>query len=183
MSTGYSYLMPGSLLAQGSVPPPGARVPFDVIVLAAVEHQDVPLPGYEVIRVPLDDSGPPPSPADRALIRETAKRIARRVRAGKCVLVTCHQGRNRSGVLTGLALVELGLPRERAVRRIQQYRDGLTNPYFQSNGRWYSLRGDKPWRTTRDHPDRVRRYRRSCGRTGSGALRPRRTAWRSPSAS
>ena len=130
--TGYSYLMPGALLAQGSVPPPGVRIPFDVIVLAAVEHQDVDLPGYEVIRVPLDDSGPPPSPADRALIRATALRIARRVRAGKRVLVTCHQGKNRSGVLSGLALVELGLSRERAVGRIQRYRDGLTNPYFRA---------------------------------------------------
>jgi len=132
MSTGYSYLMPGPYLAQGSVPPPRARLPFDVVVLAAVEHQDVDLPGYEVIRVPLDDSGPPPSPADRALIRATAKRIAARVRAGRRVLVTCHQGRNRSGVLAGLALVELGLPRERAVGRIQRYRNGLTNPFFRA---------------------------------------------------
>lgn len=129
---GYSYLMPGAVLAQGSVPPPGAVLPFDVIVLAAIEHQDIDLPGYEVLLVPLDDSGPPPSPADRVLIRETARRIARRIRAGKRVLVTCHQGRNRSGVLAGLALVELGLPRDRAVRRIRVYRQGLTNPWFRA---------------------------------------------------
>ena len=114
MSVGYSYLMPGGLLAQGSVPPAGVRVPFDVIVLAAMEFQDVDLPGYEVIRVPLDDSGPPPSLEEQAIIRQTASRIARRVRAGKRVLVTCHQGRNRSGVIAGLALVDLGLSGSRS---------------------------------------------------------------------
>jgi protein-tyrosine phosphatase len=126
--SGYSYLMPGGLLAQGSAPPPGVRIPFDVIVLAAMEYQPD-LPGYEVLHVPLDD-GPPPSPRERAHIRENAKRIARRVRAGKRVLVTCWQGRNRSGVLAGLALVELGLPGNRAARRIQRIRNGLTNPHF-----------------------------------------------------
>jgi protein-tyrosine phosphatase len=129
---GYSYLMPGGLLAQGSAPPPGVRVPFDVIVLAAMEYQHVELPGYTIILAPLDDSGPPPSAADRAIIHKTAKEIAAHVRAGRRVLVTCWQGRNRSGVLSGLALVELGLPRERAVGRIRRYRNGLTNPYFRA---------------------------------------------------
>lgn len=126
--SGYSYLMPGGLLAQGSAPPPGVRIPFDTIVLAAMEYQPD-LPGYEVLHAPLDD-GPPPSPRERALIRETAHRVARRVRVGKRVLVTCQQGRNRSGVISGLALVELGLPGDRAARRIRRIRNGLTNVYF-----------------------------------------------------
>lgn len=131
--TDYHHLLPGGWLAQGSAPPSGVRVPFDVIVLAAAEYQTQPhLPGYTVLRVPLDDSGPPPSPADRALIRTTAREIARLVRARKRVLVTCWEGRNRSGVLTGLALVELGIPRDRAIRRIRRLRDGLTNPYFRA---------------------------------------------------
>ncbi|HXQ29257.1 MAG TPA: hypothetical protein VN848_08310 [Gemmatimonadales bacterium] len=130
--SGFTYLLSGGLLAQGSAPPPRIRVPFDVIVLAAEEYQHPELPGYTVLRVPLDDSGPPPSSADRALIRASAREIARRVRAGQRVLVTCWQGRNRSGVLAGLALVELGLPRDRAVRRIQRLRDGLTNPHFRA---------------------------------------------------
>lgn len=129
---GYSYLLPGGQLAQGSAPPPRVRVPFDVIVLAATEYQRPHLPGYTLLRVPLDDSGPPPSPADRALIRASAREIARRVRRGERVLVTCWQGRNRSGVLAGLALVELGMPPDRAIRRIQQLRDGLTNPHFRA---------------------------------------------------
>ena len=109
---GYSYLMPGGVLAQGSAPPAGVRLPFDVIVLAAMEYQPD-LPGYEVIRVPLDD-GPPPNEATRRRIRAAAREIAARVRTGERVLVTCWQGRNRSGVLAGLALVNLGFPRSLA---------------------------------------------------------------------
>lgn len=127
---GYSYLMPGGVLAQGSAPPPGIPLPFDVIVLAAMEYQPD-LPGYEVIRVPLDD-GPPPDSATRGLIRAAAREIAARVRAGKRVLVTCWQGRNRSGVLAGLALVELGFPRSLAVSRIRRLRNGLTNAHFRA---------------------------------------------------
>lgn len=128
MSAGYSYLMPGARLAQGSAPPVGAAIPFDVVVLCAKEYQPD-LPGYRVLRVPLDD-GPPPSHADRVRIRGAARRVADHVRAGDRVLVTCWQGRNRSGVVAGLALVDLGLPRSEAVRRIRAYRNGLTNPYF-----------------------------------------------------
>ncbi len=129
IANGYTYLTSDGRLAQGSAPPPGVRLPFDVIVLAAEEYQPN-LPGYEVLHVPLDDSGPPPTAHERRLIRENAPRIARRVRAGKRVLVTCRQGRNRSGVLAGLALVELGLPSHEAARRIQLFRNGLTNPHF-----------------------------------------------------
>jgi protein-tyrosine phosphatase len=127
---GYTYLMPGPWLAQGSAPPSGVRVPFDVIVLAAMEYQEPELPGYRVMRVPLDDSGPPPSASDRVLIRSTAKKIVDYVRSRRRVLVTCMQGRNRSGVLVGLALREMGLPGAEAARRIRLARNGLTNPHF-----------------------------------------------------
>ena len=124
----YTYLIPGRL-AQGSAPPPGAQLPFDVIVLAAREYQPA-LPGYEVIYVPLSDDGPPPTYEERELIRDQSSRIARRLRAGRRVLVTCRQGRNRSGVLAGRALVELGHDPERVFRTIRQLRNGLTNTYF-----------------------------------------------------
>lgn len=127
---GYHYL--ADRLAQGSVPPPGVVLPFDVIVLAAIEFQDVHLPGYEVLRVPLDDSGPPPTDFEQKLIRLGGHEIAKRVRAGKRVLVTCRQGRNRSGVLAGRALVELGTPCNHAIERIRKLRNGLTNSYFRT---------------------------------------------------
>ena len=126
----YTYLVNGPWLAQGSAPPPGVQIPFDVIVLAAMEYQTPELPGYHVMRVPLDDSGPPPNAWERTLIRTAAREIADHVRAGRRVLCTCWQGRNRSGVLAGLALRELGLPGIEAVRRIRAARDGLTNPHF-----------------------------------------------------
>jgi len=128
-SNGYSYLLKNERLAQGSAPPPDVRLPFDVIVLAAEEYQPD-LPGYEVLHVPLNDSGPPPTHDERFSIYDNAARIARRVRAGKRVLVTCWQGRNRSGVLSGLALVNLGVPGVEAAGIIRRIRNGLTNPYF-----------------------------------------------------
>ena len=125
MNGGYSYLT--KLLAQGSRPPVDVRLPFDVIVLSAREYQPA-MPGYEVMHVPLDDANP--SHADRTRIQATAQAVAWHVRAGCRVLVTCHQGRNRSGVIAGLALVELGVQRNQAVRLIRTLRNGLTNSHF-----------------------------------------------------
>jgi protein-tyrosine phosphatase len=124
----YSYLIP-NWLAQGSAPLPGMELPFDVIVFAAMEYQPV-MPGYIVIRVSLDDSGPPPSKLDRHRIRHVAREIADHILLRERVLVTCMAGRNRSGVLVGLALRHLGVPGAEAARRIQAARNGLTNPHF-----------------------------------------------------
>ena len=130
MGADYHYLLPSRLLAQGSAPPAVPGIPFDVIVLAAEEYQPQ-LPGYEVMHVPLDD-GPPPDKPTRVRIRSAARTIAEHVYFGKRVLVTCWQGRNRSGVLAGLALVHLGVPPQRAVQRIKTLRNGLTNAYFRA---------------------------------------------------
>jgi len=126
--SGYTHLLANGRLAQGSAPACGVKLPFDVVVLAAQEYQPS-LPGHEVWHVPLDD-GPPPSPDERERIRRVARDVARRVRAGQRVLVTCWQGRNRSGVIAGLALVELGIPGKSAARFIRRARNGLTNPHF-----------------------------------------------------
>jgi protein-tyrosine phosphatase len=126
----YHYLLPNRLLAQGSAPPAAPGIPFDVIVLAAQEYQPA-MPGYEVMRVPLDD-GPPPDKPTRVRIRSAARAIAEHVHFGKRVLVTCWQGRNRSGVLAGLALVHLGVSPDRAFHRIRRLRNGLTNPHFRA---------------------------------------------------
>jgi len=118
-------------LAQGSAPPPGVRVPFNAIVLAAREYQPELLSRYHVLHVPLDDSGPP-SHDDCARIRSAAAYVAEHVRRRKPVLVTCWQGRNRSGVIAGLALRELGMSGREASRHIQLLRNGLTNPHFRA---------------------------------------------------
>jgi len=126
----YTYLLSNRRLAQGKAPPPDVLIPFDVIVLAAMEYQPE-LPGYHVIYVPLDD-GPPPDKVTRMRIRHAAREIADRVRLGQRVLVTCWQGRNRSGVLSGLALVDLGVHPIQVVGRIRRLRDGLTNEHFRA---------------------------------------------------
>jgi protein-tyrosine phosphatase len=129
---GFTHLLEDGRLAQGSAPAPGVRMPFDVVVLAAAEYQPE-LPGYEVLRVPLFDRFPPDPPPDshtRALIQETAQRVARRVRSGRRVLVTCRAGINRSGLVAGLALCELGVPGLHAASTIRLLRNGLQNPYF-----------------------------------------------------
>ena len=127
----YHYLLPNRLLAQGSAPPPVSGIPFDVVVLAAREYQPVLPIEYEVLYVPLDD-GPPPDKPTRMRIRRAAREIADRGRAGQRVLVTCWQGRNRSGVLAGLAMVDLGVPPRVAVDRIRTLRDGLMNEHFRA---------------------------------------------------
>jgi protein-tyrosine phosphatase len=123
------YLTEGPWLAQGSAPPVGSYLPFDVIVLSAREYQPN-LLGYYVMHVPLRDSEPPPSARDRLRIQVAAHEIANHMRNGLRVLVTCWQGRNRSGVLAGLALRELGTSGIEAAKMIRELRDGLTNPHF-----------------------------------------------------
>lgn len=127
---GYTYLLDNGRLAQGSKPPEGlCCIPFDTIVLAAEEWQPK-LPHFEVIHAPLDDSGPPPTPNEKEIIRWASQEVAKRIRAKKRVLVTCVQGRNRSGVIAGLALVELGMPPKLVVQQIRRLRNGLRNVYF-----------------------------------------------------
>lgn len=132
----YAHLLANGRLAQGGAPPPGAWLPFDIVVLAARGYQPA-LPGYSVVRIPLDDHNPDgtyarPDPLTRARIRQRAREIADRVRRRQRVLVTCHAGRNRSGVLAGIALVELGVAPARVVNIIRELRDGLTNPHLRA---------------------------------------------------
>ena len=128
----YSYILP-RFLAQGSRPENHSRLyhVFDTVVLCAMEDQDIPLPGVEVIHVPLDD-GPPPPRGDVAMAWQAAKTVAKRTRQGKRVLVTCHMGLNRSGLVTGLALRMLGYSSEQAVEAIRRARSwqAMRNPHF-----------------------------------------------------
>jgi hypothetical protein len=114
---------------------------FDVVVLTAYEYQ--PKAGEygraHVVHVPLDDmpgkspsTGKPPSQYEKALASEAGRAVAGWVRRGKRVLVTCWQGRNRSGWVTGLALIELGVPVQKAIDTIREARgeDALENPHF-----------------------------------------------------
>ena len=100
----FARIGPG--LYMGRRPPPDPRIGqvFDAVVLTAYEYQ--PKAGEYgralVLHVPLDDmTGKPPTEHEKALACEAGKAVARWVKQGKRVLVTCRQGRNRSGWVTG----------------------------------------------------------------------------------
>jgi protein-tyrosine phosphatase len=131
----FARIGPG--LYMGRKPPPDHKIGlvFDVVVLTAYEYQ--PKAGEYgralVLHVPLDDmTGKPPSQHEKELAIEAGRAVAGWVRRGKRVLVTCRQGRNRSGWVTGQALIELGVPVQKAIDTIREARgeDALENPHF-----------------------------------------------------
>lgn len=130
---GYTFIT-CPFLAQGSKPPIGSVTKncFDVLILTAIEYQpkSFSFPGIRVFHAPFDDGL-----IDSYTLRtatSSAHFVANCIQYGKRVLVTCNQGRNRSGLVTALALVQLGIPPRKAIQKIRQARgsDALSNPYF-----------------------------------------------------
>ena len=122
-------------LWQGSVPSPGEMLPFDLVVLCAEEHQ-MPSATFgaraRVLRVPLTDLAKPLSPRRTHWAFRAAVEVARVYANGGRVLVTCAAGLNRSGLVNGLALLELGVDAPSAVAAIRRARPGaLCNPFFE----------------------------------------------------
>jgi protein-tyrosine phosphatase len=124
-------------LYQGSLPPFGgdlAEKGFCTLVLCAEEWQPGAglFPGVEVLYCPYADRAALMSREQWLLIEHTARRVARRVKAEKRTLVTCAAGRNRSGLVTALALTEIyGCSGEEATRWVQREReDALSNVTF-----------------------------------------------------
>jgi len=125
-------------LYQGSIPPQGRALfeaRFSYLVLAADEFQPKAerFPGVRVLHAPSFDDV---LNSDRiSAFMEAADRVAEKVRGGGRVLVTCIQGRNRSGMIVALALRNLyGMDGASAMMLVKQNRkhaDALTNQYFQ----------------------------------------------------
>ena len=122
----------------GSAPPMGSGVSraFDCLVLAAVEYQLDPafFRGVEVLAAPLNDDGTPITMEEMATAVRAAGRVISWLAAGKRVLVTCHMGRNRSGLIAALALC-MGpgkVPSEAAVAAVRAARGpaALSNGHF-----------------------------------------------------
>lgn len=92
----------------GSMPIPysGLYKHFDGLVLCACEYQCPPgfFPGVEVLSVSLNDDGSPMKRSEAFAAVKAAKEVMAWIEAGKRVLVTCMQGRNRSGLVTALTL-------------------------------------------------------------------------------
>ncbi len=140
-------------LWQGSWPPPGrwlADKGISTLVLCAYEYQPPfrfpdqvamlvglrspsPWPDVNVCYAPLDDSfsQQPPRDALHAALK-AARYAAAMLAQRRRVLVTCWQGRNRSGLVSALTLhLHLGISGKDAVRIVQTRRQrGLRNPIF-----------------------------------------------------
>ena len=121
----------------GSKPPPGAHPQYDAIVLAAIEYQPPAnlFPGTEVIHAPFDDApGRLMSHDEIVTATKAAARVARRLRAGRRVLVTCAMGLNRSGLIAALAMHDVyGMSADEIIKRLRRARGAwaLSNPNFE----------------------------------------------------
>jgi len=130
-------------LWQGSVPPTGSavrRAGFDALVLAATtaeyrycygaEPDERLFPGVMLHSADLDDADL--SDAEHRRARAAAHFVARVLKMKGRVLTTCMQGRNRSGLISALAIRELTRASGKAcidqVRRARS--NALTNPSF-----------------------------------------------------
>lgn len=130
---GFNASKLGKRLYQGSKPPEGDavhRMGFDALVLCAREFQGGRYEGVQVIRCPFDDWTLTSDTWDRAM--GCAQRVADLVRNGRRVLVTCHMGINRSGLVSALTIHLLtGWPGGRCTAYVQAMRPGaLTNQSF-----------------------------------------------------
>ena len=136
-------------LYQGSVPPNGralADARFTMLVLAAREYQprSANFPGLRVVlHAPLNDDVPTSSEVAAAM--NAATYVVDEIKRGGKVLVTCLQGRNRSGLISALALRKLyGFSGKQVLSQVQTMRaNALTNPWFQQ------LLSDLPSRSPR----------------------------------
>jgi len=130
VSEGLECSLIASNLWMGSRPPIGSalrRAGFRTLALCAMEWQpsaDM-YPDVEVLRVILNDAELGREDARAAC--SIASRLYERVRQGHKVLITCSQGRNRSGLVTALTLA--GLTGCTGAKAIQAVRDRRRSPF------------------------------------------------------
>lgn len=117
----------------------GSKPPFDrdltnvdALVLCAAEIQPERMAFHgEVVRCPIpDDVLEPPQ---LRLVLQTAVSTAKAIVAGRRVLVTCQQGRNRSAFVVAFALHQLTtMSGEQIIAHIRKHRGDtcLYNPWF-----------------------------------------------------
>lgn len=109
---------------------------YDVIILCADEFQPeahiIARPGVQVVHAPNDDSENPLTRQQACIAISASRTAAKAFREGKKVLVSCMQGRNRSGLVMALTLHRLyGMAGERCRGYIRAKRPhALTNASF-----------------------------------------------------
>lgn len=126
-------------LYQGSKPQTGRQVAdagFQMLVLCAQEYQPEArrFPGVTVVHAPNNDVFALPITREQlGLAVKAARRVTEAIQAGHRVLVTCMQGRNRSGLVAAIALHMLtGCSGMAAIRKVKERRQrrALSNPHF-----------------------------------------------------
>lgn len=106
------------------------------IGLFAGEHQDVPEhPAYEILYMGYGDTFFPTGPEfreTRAIADNASDHLANHLRRGRSVLSSCAMGFNRSGLVTALTIIKLGVAPVDAIRMVRQARGdrALSNPAF-----------------------------------------------------
>jgi protein-tyrosine phosphatase len=92
------------------------------------QHPEEAFPGVRVVYAPMDDSAYVP----KLFASRVAILVAREVRAYRRVLVCCHAGLNRSGLVCALSVRCLtGWPGARCLSHVQERRSGaLCNTAF-----------------------------------------------------
>lgn len=100
-----------------------------------------------VLFLPLDDDPGVDWVSDSAWVRQVNQRAdiaAGEVRRGGIVLITCHLGLNRSGLVTALTLCRLGFSPEDAIDLVRDARghDALSNLQFV---RAVRIMGERPY--------------------------------------
>ena len=124
-------------LWMGGWPPPSWKLGrhFDCLVLCALEYQ---IPGcfrdIQVIQAKLNDNGTPMRREEAFEATRAAKQVIQWLKQDLRVLVTCFAGRNRSGLVCGLALCRgpAAMNPAQAIRSIRAARGeaALSNPWF-----------------------------------------------------
>jgi hypothetical protein len=125
----YSEVIPGLFMANAARSPAEMLAMFDVLIDVGGRDRwsGEPDPRYRFH--PLDDV---PSIPDPEMIHTVGEEIAVLVGEGNRVAVNCLGGVNRSGLLIGRALVELGYTSDEAIETIRAARGAmaLSNPRF-----------------------------------------------------
>ncbi|GAA1073047.1 protein phosphatase [Kitasatospora arboriphila] len=104
---------------------------FDLVVSLYAAPGHGPAPGVEHLVAEIPDA--PLTAGQLADVQQLARATASAVRDGRTVLVRCHSGYNRSGLVVAQALVELGTEPAAAVELVRRQRSlwALHNRVFE----------------------------------------------------
>jgi hypothetical protein len=125
----YSEVVPGLFQASAELSAAEMLSMFDVLIDVGGWDRWVGEPDPRYRFYPLDDG---PFIPDEEMVHTVGESIAAHVREGKHVAVNCLAGVNRSGLLVGRALVELGHTPEEAIELVRTARGpmALSNERF-----------------------------------------------------